>query len=566
MLLSIPRTLRAGTPDLPALPPFILALLAPFLESLLTWFSNQILRCLLFRCSDHPLVLLATSYDPAPLVAACAAYHHPPGTKGTTPTFTIEQLVRAEIVRAYAQSCSDRELEWLLASNLLIRWFVTLPLFGATPDHSTLSRFHAWVCTNQPDALFRDVLCFLDRVDPEDPSTTPQIVDTFAMASPAAPTASLHHLLRQLTLRLISLFEQPPASLQSVLATIDLKEFSNPPRWHNQIERQALLAQAVTFARAVTESVTAQLSSLPPSLVSTAGTLIQAIHKVIADETTTDASGYVSELPADKKGRFRIQSAVDLESSFRKHEPDPAVFGTNAVISTTATRVRAAVALTGSTADNDAPAAVLRQQIAAAESLPPKLIMDQAGGHGKTRALVDAISQGKTVMVARIPQAGGADLTRFTPSDFRVDPERTRCTCPNGVSSTKAYRKAGDEGLYFRFLASQCRDCPLWNECRAPDSNPRGHRTVYLTAHHVLLRKAAEYNASQEGKVLLKSRWMVEPVIAWLVEWQGCRQARRIGLAAAQFQLYQACAVRNLLHWLARGGRKSANAPEALRC
>lgn len=566
MLLSIPRTLRAGTSDLPALPPFILAVLAPFLETILTYLSDQILRALLSRCREHPLVVLATSYDPAPVVDACAAYHHPPGSKGATPTFTIEQLVRAEIVRTYAHSCSDRELEWLLCSNLLIRWFVRLPLFGATPDHSTLSRFHAWVCANQPDALFRDVLNFLDRVDPEDPAATPQIVDTFAMASPAAPTASLHQLLRQLTLRLINLFEQPPPSLQSVLATIDLKAFSNPPRWHNPIERQALLQQAVTLARAVSESVTAQLPSLPPSLASTASTLVSAIHKVIADETSTDTSGYVSELPNDKKGRFRIQSAIDLESSFRKHEPDPAVFGTNAVIATTATRIRAAVALTGSTADNDAPAAVLRQELASGQRLPPALIMDQAGGHGKTRALVDAISQGKTEMVARIPQAGGADLTRFTPADFRVDPERTRCTCPNGVTSTKAYRKEGDEGLYFRFLASQCRDCPLWSECRAPDSNPRGHRTVYLTAHHVLLRKAAEYNASEEGKALLKSRWMVEPVIAWLVEWQGCRQARRIGLAAAQFQLYQASAVRNLLHWLARRAGKHANTPEALRC
>jgi hypothetical protein len=189
---------------------------------LLTWLSDQILCSLLARCRDHPLVALANSYDPAPVVAACAAYHHPPGTKGATPTFTIEQLVRAELVRAYAHSCSDHELEWLLASNLLIRWFVTLSLFGATPHHSTLSRFHAWVCNREPDTLFRDVLSFLDHVDPEDAASTPQIVDTFAMASPAAPTASLHHLLRQLTLRLIGLFEDPPPSLQATLAPINL--------------------------------------------------------------------------------------------------------------------------------------------------------------------------------------------------------------------------------------------------------------------------------------------------------------------------------------------------------
>ena len=71
--------------------------------------------------------------------------YHAPGTKGATPTYTIEQLVRAEIVRAWAASCSDPELEWLLATNLLVRWFVGLPLLGPTPDHSTLSRFHAWL-------------------------------------------------------------------------------------------------------------------------------------------------------------------------------------------------------------------------------------------------------------------------------------------------------------------------------------------------------------------------------------------------------------------------------------
>jgi hypothetical protein len=47
----------------------------------------------------------------------------------------------------------------------------------------------------------------------------------------------------------------------------------------------------------------------------------------------------------------------------------------------------------------------------------------------------------------------------------------------------------------------------------------------------------------------------VEPTIAWLVRYNGCRQARRVGLAAAQCQLFQACAVRNLQVWLGRRDR-----------
>jgi hypothetical protein len=562
----LPPTLRAGTRDLPDVPPFVLAILGQFLAPILTWISAQVYRMVLTRCALHPLIRLLPLYDFAPVVAACQAYYHAPGTKGTAPTYTIEQLVRAEFVRAWADSCGDPELEGLLASNLIARWFVDLPLFGPTPDHSTLSRFHTWVADHQPAALFWDVLTFLDQVDPEAAAQTPQIVDTFAMASPAAPADGPAALLRQMTLRLVRLWwAQAPPAVQAAIPPLDLGPLIHPPRWRTTAEQQALLQQAVTVATWVADGVTSQLATLDPALQATSACLVQAIHKVIADETTIDAAGCVQERPAAAKGTYRIMSAVDLESTFRKHEGDPAVFGTNAVIATTATRIRAAVALTGSTPDSEAPAAALCQQRAAGQPLPPVMLMDQAGGHGKTRASVDSVSAGHTRMVAAIPQAGGADLTRFTPADFRVSADAASCTCPNGITSTRGYAHGAGDGISFRFLASQCRGCPFWTDCRGVESNPRGHRTVYATPYHPYLRAAARFNATVDGQALLKSRWRVEPTIAWLVRYHGCRQARRFGLAAAQCQLFQACAVRNLLLWLSRLDRGLARRPPVAR-
>jgi hypothetical protein len=60
---------------------------------------------------------------------------------------------------------------------------------------------------------------------------------------------------------------------------------------------------------------------------------------------------------------------------------------------------------------------------------------------------------------------------------------------------------------------------------------------------------------------LLSQRWRVEPTIAWLTRYQGCRRARRVGQVAAQCQLFQACAVRNLLLWLSRLARGLARRP-----
>jgi hypothetical protein len=98
----------------------------------------------------------------------------------------------------------------------------------------------------------------------------------------------------------------------------------------------------------------------------------------------------------------------------------------------------------------------------------------------------------------------------------------------------------------FRFLGSQCRGCPLWEACRGMDSPPTSQRAVYSTPYHQHLREGAAFVATEEGRALLRSHWQVEPTIAWLVRYNGCRRARRVGQEAAQCQVFQACAVRNL--------------------
>jgi hypothetical protein len=167
---------------------------------------------------------------------------------------------------------------------------------------------------------------------------------------------------------------------------------------------------------------------------------LAALVKVVADDLVVDGTGFVTERPIGKRGTRRLGSAVDLEATFRKHEGSPAVLGSNAVISITTTRIRAAVALTGSTPDNEAPSAVLEQQLAAGLPLPPYLVIDQIGGWGKTRARLDALSEGQTMMVARTPVSGGSDRSRFTVADFQVDAERRTCICPRRRGQSQGLR------------------------------------------------------------------------------------------------------------------------------
>lgn len=549
----LPPLLRAGTHDLPAVPPLIQWLLGEWLAPIMAWLETLVYRPLLQRCADHPLVLLAQCYDPSAIVVACAGFHHAAGTPGAPPTFTIDQFVRAELVRAWAGSCSDPALEELLSTNLLVRWFIGLPLAQPSPDHSTLAAFHAYLTVHAPDVFFQDVLHFLGRIDPEPPDATPQIVDTFAMESPVAASPTVAHLLAHLTLRLARLWlAHAPATLQSALPPLDLSGLVHLPHARTAIARQQRLQSVVAVVGWVVDGLTPQLSVLDARLRGAVQCYLEALAKVQADELTSDASGYLTERPAAQRGERRLASAVDREATFRKHDGQAAVLGTNAVISTTATRIRAAVALTGSTPDSDAPIAALQQQHAAGLPLPAHLVMDQAAGWGKTRARTDAISAGQTTIVAWVPSSGGSDPRRFSVADFSVDTERTRCTCPAGVVSTKAYRHGDGDGVFFRFLAAQCHGCALWSQCRDPDANPTGHRSVFISDYHAYLRAAETFNQTPAGRALLGSRWQIEPTIAWLVRYQGCRRSRRVGTTAAQCQLYQACAMRNLLMWLSR--------------
>lgn len=550
---SIPPVLRAGTRDLPAVPPLVQLMVGAFLAPILAWVETLVLRRVLRHGANHPLVQLNQWFDLTPVIIACAAYHHPVGTPGAPPTFTVEQLVRAEIVRAWADSCADPELEFHLATNLLLRWFVGLPLVGATPDHSTLNRFHAWLSDHAAAVLFRQVLAFLDQVDPEAAATTPQIVDTFAMQSPVAATPSPAHLLRHLCLRLARCWRAyAPAALQHALPPLDLGMLARPVFARTALARQVHLHEAVSITAWLVDGLTPHLAALEPSLRTVVQDYLDALAKVQADDLTTDGTGYVRERPTKERGEHRLASAMDRQATFRKHDGSPAVLGTNAVISTTATRIRACVALSGSIPDGEAPMVVLQQQQDAGQPLPPQLVMDQAGGWGKTRARVDVLSAGQTTMVAWIPMSGGSDPTRFTVADFRVNAEGTACTCPAGVVSTRRYASGDSDGVYFRYLAADCQECVLWPQCRDPKATPTGHRSVFISDYHPYLRAGDAFNQTAEGRALLGERWRVEPTVAWLVRYQGCRRARRVGTAAAQCQLYQACAVRNLLLWLSR--------------
>lgn len=151
-------------------------------------------------------------------------------------------------------------------------------------------------------------------------------------------------------------------------------------------------------------------------------------------------------------------------------------------------------------------------------------------------------------MAPLINYAGRTD--RFGPDDFTLSDDGTTLTCPNGETSTTAYRSGSGDGYNFRFTAKQCAACPLWADCRDPDANPEGLRQVFISDYRPLLDAARAYNETDEYAADMKLRPIIEQIIAGLTRYNGARRADRRGTHNADYQAKMNAMAFNIKRWM----------------
>jgi hypothetical protein len=441
-----------------------------------------------------------------------------------------------------------------------------LLIFAAGPDHTTLERFDAWVCEHQHRTFFDDILRQIDVHFPEE-RDQPQIGDTFAMQANAAPE-SLVRLLRHTCQRMLAdLASTDPVRHATVVAQLDMNALFGTPDEPSeyrldQANRQARLQTTVLAALQCAQFVQAQLTSLSAEARQAIATRLDHLDKILADEVHIEHDAiaqviHVTELPKDQKGSYRISSATDPDVTYRVHGEDKVDLGYNVSLAATTRFIRDIQADTGAQPDNVAVPELLSAQIEHHDLTPSKLIYDAAAGAGKTRFQVAQVTDGQTQLVAPlIPYEARTD--RFTPDDFTLSeacPEFNRrdgttLTCPNGQTSSTAYRSGSGDGRNFRFSADQCAGCPLWEQCRDPEANPEGMRQVFISDYRPLLDDARAYNQTDDFKADMKLRPIIEQIIAALTRYNGGRRASGRGNDKADFQAKMNATAFNIKRWM----------------
>ena len=564
------------------------AILLIYRQILLAWAQEIIISEAVEHAPRHILVRLNDSLDLGPIEEACGSYRHAAGA-GRQPIYTITLLVRAIMV-GWIYSLSLRKLEEKLHSDLIVRWFVGWQSGETIPDHTTLGRFELWLVKNQPDLYFEKVLRQIEERYPQE-SQGNQIGDTYAMLANAADEGLVRRIRHTCQRLSTELGESMPNRYENQMKGYDWNgllgvKSEKPEGLIDKVSRAQRLERTVLAALDLGKRAASMLEGYEKKQYPLVRGWCAYLDKILRDEIQVEHNmdGQVvkaSELPKNKKGEFRLVSATDPEASLRVHgeTAEDVQFGYNIQVAATTTGfIHATQAYTGAAPDQSGVAGLIleqkmRQEASAQEvHLPPKLIYDMAGGTGKARFEVANISQGQTQLVAKsMPYDQRSE--RFGPYDFSLSEDGETLTCPNGKTSTVAYRSQSADGRDFRFFACQCwggdapqrmksatpeqlaRRCPLWEVCRQARSGPGSMRQVFISDYRQQVLDANLYNQSPAFLEEMKQRPLIERIIFELTHYNGARHCRRRGLSAANFQARMCATAYNLKLWVRKLNR-----------
>jgi hypothetical protein len=553
-----------------------------FLNQLIgEWLYADLLR----RCHNHLLVKLANQLDFGPIETACASYRHMRGP-GTQSYYPVAVLVRCLLVGTL-YDLSLRQLEQRLHADLLVRWFVGLPMFGEVPSYCTLERFEQWVSKHQRRIYQDSVLKQIDGYFPESRNLN-QIGDTYAMIAQAAEEELIRRLRHTVECLLREAVESMPTQLAPTVSRFAWHELFGVPREKlgcllDKKQRQQRIQEVVLAANDLEQRFTATLRGFSsqeyPEVRLWVGYLGKIIHDEISLLAEADAEGNrihlrtAKERRSDPETSLRIGSATDPEATYRMHgsEEEDIHFGYNVqVAASTDGFIRETQAYTGAVSDQAGIAALVEDQVKYQGCAPGKLIYDQAAGTGKARADVAAVSSGQTQLVSRLlPYDKNAQ--RFGPYDFSLSEDGKALTCPAGKQSTTAYTSPTGDGRNFRFFACQCwlnaepptrmkdadlsQRCPLWEKCRDLRQGPGCMRQVFISDYRAHVLDARQYNQSETFQLEMKQRPLIERIIFEVTHYNGARRCRRRGLDNADWQARMCAVSYNLKLWMRKIGR-----------
>ncbi len=422
-----------------------------------------------------------------------------------------EIMFRSAIVQ-YLNDCSDRDIEQAARYNLIVKWFIGIPIEDSSYDHSALGDFRDRLGEEKWKELFFRIL---KQIEDAGFAKGTQYVDaTHVIANIAIPGTI--GLIRQGIKAVMEEIEKADPKLYEELGgkkTADKKEKIHIMKSQ---EKKKKLVEVVEEARTIRNKAQT-LESLAVKQK------IDQLNQIL-NENIEEKNGEVQKKKEHVKDK--LVSLVDKDARHGAKSDEKTFTGYKGnVMKSKDGFVTNIIGSPGNTYDGDILVPLVDEKIENS-SKPEKVTGDTHYGSAENRNQMDM--RGITIVAPFKEDSNSTGL--LSQEKFVLDQTGVICPAGNRTMISNHNEKNGTTTYYFK--KEICSLCILKDKCTKQEG-----RTVTIGKHHELIMKAKEYNKTQDFKEDMRERAHIEPKHAEMKRFHGMARAKYWGLPKVNIQL-----------------------------
>ena len=457
---------------------------------------------------DHILYRINKQVDFSFVDEACKDLYSQ--DQGRPVKYLPEIMFRSAIVQ-YLNDYSDREMEEAARYNLIIKWFIGIPVEDSSYDHSALGDFRDRLGEKRWKKLF---FIILNQIEDAGFAKGNQYTDaTHVIANIAIPGTI--GLIRQGIKAIMEEIKKVDPKLYEEMGgqkTADKKEKIHTLKPE---EKKKKLVEVVKEARAI-RGKAGKLES--PSVKQK----IEQLNQIL-NENTEEKNGEIQKKKEHVEDK--LVSLVDNDARHGAKSDSKPFTGYKANIMKSedgfVTNINGTA---GNTYDGNLLVPLVDEKTENS-SKPPKIAGDTHYGSAENRY---QMSLREIRLVAPL-------IKDFNPtgllSQEKFVLDKTGVTCPAGNRTMISNYNEKEGTTIFYFKKEICQQCVLKDQCTKQE-----RRTITIGKHHELIKEAKEYNKTQDFKDDMKERAHIEPKHAEMKRFHGMARARYWGLPKVNVQ------------------------------
>ncbi|MDO8727925.1 MAG: IS1182 family transposase [Candidatus Methanoperedens sp.] len=457
---------------------------------------------------DHILCRINKQVDFSFVNEACKDLYSQ--NQGRPVIYLPEIMFRSAIVQ-YLNDYSDRDMEEAARYNIIIKWFIGIPIEDHSYDHSALGDFRDRLGENRWKKLF---FIILKQIEDAGFAKGNHSVDASHVIANIAIPGTIG-LIRQGIKAIMEEIEKIDPKLYEELGgkkTADKKEKIHTLKLE---EKKKKLVEVVEEARAI-RGKAEKLES--PSV----NIKIEQLNQIL-NENIEEKKGKIQKKKEHVKDK--LVNIVDKDARHGAKSDSKPFTGYKAnLMKSDDGFVTNIIGTAGNTYDGNILVSLVDEKTENS-SKPSKIAGDTHYGSAENR--YQMLQRGITIVAPINEDFNPTGL--LSQEKFVLD--KTGVTCPAGNRTMISNYNEKEGTTIFYFKKEICKQCSLKDQCTKQEG-----RTITIGKHHELMMEAKEYNKTQAFKDDMKERAHIEPKHAEMKRFHGMARARYWGLPKVNIQ------------------------------